>query len=107
MAGGHIVVSTLGTTITGATGLRVVNAYVNEHKSFGVEKKRDGTGVPVIFASGFTTDKKDNWCDWERLIDTCYPNSPVYQVTRLPGALVLHCCLVSVEQKISPERSQK
>ncbi|WP_257203396.1 hypothetical protein [Corynebacterium cystitidis] len=45
MAGGHIVVSTLGTTITGATGLRVVNAYVNEHKSFGVEKKRDGTGV--------------------------------------------------------------
>ncbi|WP_157728409.1 DUF726 domain-containing protein [Corynebacterium cystitidis] len=81
MAGGHIVVSTLGTTITGATGLRVVNAYVNEDKSFGVEKKRDGTGVPVIFASGFTTDKKDNWCDWERLIDTCYPNSPVYQVT--------------------------
>ncbi len=80
MAGGVIVVTATGASLGGSLGLSVVNAYARSDKSFRIQKLRDGTGPPVLLASGFLTQKDDGWGTWRRMVDQCYPNSPVYRV---------------------------
>ena len=80
MAGGVIVVTATGASLGGSLGLSVVNAYARSDKSFRIQKLRDGTGPPVLLASGFLTQKDDGWGTWRRMVDQRYPHSPVYRV---------------------------
>jgi hypothetical protein len=80
MAGGTTVVSAVGAGLGGVIGGTATAAYVSSDPSFRVEKLRDGSGAPVLLASGFLTDKDDGWATWKRLIDERYPDRPVYRV---------------------------
>jgi pimeloyl-ACP methyl ester carboxylesterase len=80
MAGGTAVVTATGTAIGGALGAVTASAYVGADRSFRIERVRDGSGAPVVFATGFLTEGLSGWGDWQRLVDTRYPDSPVYQV---------------------------
>jgi hypothetical protein len=80
MAGGTMVVTATGTALGGALGASTVSAYTATDRSFGIELVRPGVGEPVVFATGFLTEGLSAWTDWERLIDSCYPDAPVYQV---------------------------
>lgn len=80
MAGGQLVIAAVGGGIGGAYGLRVGTAYLGEDKSFGIECVRDGDGPAVVYASGFLTENDDSWTRWRRVIDTAYPDNPVYRV---------------------------
>ena len=80
MAGGTTVITALGGGLGSALGATATAAYVNSDSSFKIEKLRDGRGTPVVFATGFLTQGKDGWSDWQRLIDRRYPEAPVYRV---------------------------
>lgn len=80
MAGGVMVVTAAGTGLGGALGLSVVNAYASQDKSFAIRKLRDGSGSPVLLASGFLTENDDGWGKWRKIIDERYPDAPVYRV---------------------------
>ena len=80
MAGGVMVVTAAGTGLGGALGLSVVNAYASQDKSFAIRKLRDGSGSPVLLASGFLTENDDGWGQWRTIIDERYPDAPVYRV---------------------------
>lgn len=80
MAGGTAVVTATGTALGGALGATTVSAYSGADKSFAIELVREGVGTPVVVATGFLTEGRSAWSDWQRLIDTRYPTAPVYQV---------------------------
>lgn len=80
MAGGTAVVTATGTAMGGALGAATVSAYAGADPSFEIELVRSGTGNPVVFATGFLSEGRSAWADWERLVDTRYPDRPVYQV---------------------------
>jgi len=80
MAGGTVVVTATGTALGGALGAATLSAYAGADRSFAIERVREGTGTPVVFATGFLTEGLAGWSDWQRVIDTRYPTSPVYQV---------------------------
>ena len=80
MAGGLAVVTATGTALGGALGAATVSAYTGDDGSFGIELVREGSGAPVVFATGFMTERRSAWSEWQRLIDTRYPDAPVYQV---------------------------
>jgi pimeloyl-ACP methyl ester carboxylesterase len=80
MAGGTAVVTATGTALGGALGAATVSSYVGDDSSFKIEQVRAGSGTPVVFATGFLTEGQSAWSSWQRLIDTRYPDSPVYQV---------------------------
>ncbi|WP_185746101.1 DUF726 domain-containing protein [Oryzihumus leptocrescens] len=80
MAGGTAVVAAAGASLGGVLGAGLTNAYVREDKSFMIEKLQDGGGVPVIVCSGFLTEGKKGWGDWQRIITERYPDSLVYRV---------------------------
>lgn len=80
MAGGTAVVTATGSAIGGALGAVTASAYFGADKSFRIERVRDGSGTPVVFATGFLTEGLAGWGDWQRLVDTRYPDSAVYQV---------------------------
>ena len=80
MAGGTIVVASVGAALGGALGASVTNAYVREDKSFAIEKLQDGTGVPVVLCNGFLSEGNSGWGEWKDLIAKRYPDSPVYKV---------------------------
>ncbi|SOC50284.1 Protein of unknown function [Blastococcus aggregatus] len=80
MAGGTAVVTATGTALGGALGAATVAAYAGDDRSFAIELVRPGSGTPVVFATGFLTEGQSAWSDWRRLIDTRYPDAPVYQV---------------------------
>lgn len=79
MAGGTAVVTATGTALGGALGATTVSAYTGVDRSFAIELVRPGVGTPVVFATGFLTEGRSAWGDWQRLIDTRYPVAPVYQ----------------------------
>ncbi|WP_250150016.1 DUF726 domain-containing protein [Mycolicibacter acidiphilus] len=79
-AGGTAVVAGLGTLLGGGLGARVTTAYIGADKSFRIDKLADGSGSPVIVASGFLTDGGGSWGDWEPIIRQRYPEAPVYRV---------------------------
>lgn len=80
MAGGTVVVTATGTALGGVLGAGTVAAYAGSDKSFRIELLRDGTGCPVLLASGFLTDNDDGWGHWRPMIDARYPDAPVYRV---------------------------
>ncbi|MCH1867422.1 DUF726 domain-containing protein [Nocardioides sp. CFH 31398] len=80
MAGGTMVVTATGSALGSALGATTVSAYTSSDKSFRIEKVRDGTGTPVIFATGFLTEGLGGWTGWQPLVDQRYPDSPVYQL---------------------------
>lgn len=80
MAGGTAVVAAAGASLGGVVGAGLTNAYVSEDRSFRIEKLKDGSGVAVVVCSGFLTEGKLGWGDWERIITERYPDSPVYRV---------------------------
>jgi pimeloyl-ACP methyl ester carboxylesterase len=80
VAGGTAVVAAVGAGLGGVLGARLTNAYVSEDESFRIEKLKDGPGVAVLVCSGFLTEGKHGWGDWERIITERYPDSPVFRV---------------------------
>ncbi|PPH01476.1 DUF726 domain-containing protein [Rathayibacter sp. AY1F6] len=82
MAGGTAVVTAVGAAVGGVLGASVANAYLSEDKSFQIELLRPGTGgVPVVVANGFLTDGEgERWGKWKSIVDSRYPDSPVYRV---------------------------
>ena len=80
MAGGTAVVAATGTAIGGALGATTASAYTEADKSFAIELVRPGVGTPVVFATGFLTEGRSSWAEWKRIIDTRYPDAPVYQI---------------------------
>jgi hypothetical protein len=80
MAGGTAVVTATGTALGGALGATTVSAYAGADRSFAIELVRQGVGAPVVFATGFLTQGHSAWTEWQRLVDTRYPDAPVYQV---------------------------
>jgi pimeloyl-ACP methyl ester carboxylesterase len=80
MAGGTAVVTATGTALGGALGAATASSYAGDDRSFAIELVRPGSGTPVVFATGFLTEGRSAWSDWRRLIDTQYPDAPVYQV---------------------------
>lgn len=80
MAGGTAVVAAVGGSLGGVMGLGLSSAYVGQDKSFAIEKLTAGPGVPVVVCSGFLTEGKQGWGDWERIVTERYPDSPVYRV---------------------------
>ncbi|AMD87719.1 hypothetical protein AXF14_09150 [Actinomyces radicidentis] len=81
MAGGTLVIAAAGGAVGGAYGMRVGTAYLGEDASFTIECVRDGDGPAVVYSSGFLTESDDAWSRWKRLIDTAYPENPVYRVS--------------------------
>ncbi|WP_257160023.1 hypothetical protein [Corynebacterium cystitidis] len=79
ITGGKVVATTLGAQADGAVGQRVATAYLQKGRTFDIEKKRDGPGIPVIYAGGVTAGGNDKRA-WHQLIDTKYPHSPVYRL---------------------------
>lgn len=79
IAGGKVVATTVGAQADGAVGQRVATAYLRKDRSFDIEKKRAGPGIPVIYASGVTAGGNDEQA-WQQLIATQYPDSPVYRL---------------------------
>jgi pimeloyl-ACP methyl ester carboxylesterase len=80
VAGGTVVVTATGTALGGALGATTVAAYAGADKSFRIELVRAGTGTPVVFATGFLTEGVSSWNVWKRLIDSSFPESPVYRL---------------------------
>jgi len=80
MAGGTAVVAATGTALGGALGATTASAYTEADKSFAIELVRPGVGTPVVFATGFLTEGHSSWAQWQRMIDTRYPDAPVYQL---------------------------
>ncbi len=80
MAGGTAVVAAAGAALGGTLGAVTSASYVQDDKSFLIEKLRDGVGVPLLLASGFLTQNDTGWAKWEDLIVSRYPDSPVYRV---------------------------
>jgi hypothetical protein len=80
MVGGTAVVTATGTALGGALGAATVSSYTGDDRSFAIELVRPGSGTPVVFATGFLTEGRSAWPEWRRLIDTRYPDAPVYEV---------------------------
>jgi pimeloyl-ACP methyl ester carboxylesterase len=80
MAGGTVVVTATGTALGGALGAATLSAYAGADRSFAIERVREGTGTPVVFAAGFLSEGIFKWGDWQKIVDTRYPRSTVYQV---------------------------
>ena len=82
VAGGTTVVTAVGAAVGGTLGASVSNAYLREDKSFRIELLRPGQGgVPVIVANGFLTEGDgERWGGWRAIVDSGYPDSPVYRV---------------------------
>ncbi|GAA2501337.1 hypothetical protein GCM10009858_44460 [Terrabacter carboxydivorans] len=80
VAGGTAVITVVGGALGGSLGAKAMNDYVGEDQSFRIEKVKDGPGTPVIFASGFLSDRVDTWGGWKPMIERRYPNSSVYRV---------------------------
>lgn len=80
MAGGTAVVVAGGSLLGARLGGAAAAAYAGDDKSFAINKVKDGSGTPVVFASGFLTQGEEGWGEWERIITERYPTNPVYRV---------------------------
>lgn len=81
MAGGTAVVTASGAALGGTLGAVTATAYLEDDDSFAIKRLKEGTGAPVLVASGFMTEKAADWHDWERIVLQRYPENPVYRVT--------------------------
>lgn len=80
MAGGTLVVAAAGGMLGGAFGTKVASAWISEDKSFNIIKLREGSGVPILIARGFTTEKSLDWRAPVRAAEKAYPESPIYLI---------------------------
>jgi pimeloyl-ACP methyl ester carboxylesterase len=80
MVGGTYVVAGLGAALGGSLGASVMNAYLQQDKSFHIEMLKDGTGVPVVVCNGFLSESGKGWGEWKTIVTSRYPDSPVYRV---------------------------
>jgi pimeloyl-ACP methyl ester carboxylesterase len=80
MVGGAAVVTAAGASLGGALGASVTTAYAGDDPSFRIELVEAGHGPPVIFSNGFLSEDKSGWGEWEPIIRTRYPDSPVYRL---------------------------
>lgn len=82
VAGGTSVVTAVGAAVGGTLGASVSNAYLREDTSFRIELLRPGKGgVPVVVANGFLTEgDNERWGGWRAIVESRYPDSPVYRV---------------------------
>lgn len=80
MAGGTAVVAATGAALGGTMGALTASAYLQDDKSFRIEKLREGVGIPVLVASGFHTEGQTGWSNWKKTISDRYPENPVYRV---------------------------
>ncbi|MGD6980641.1 DUF726 domain-containing protein [Citricoccus sp. CH26A] len=80
MVGGTYVVAGLGAALGGSLGASVMNAYVQQDKSFHIEMLRGGTGIPVVVCNGFLSESGKGWGEWKDIVTRRYPDSPVYRV---------------------------
>ncbi|WP_199832488.1 DUF726 domain-containing protein [Gordonia iterans] len=80
VAGGTAVITAVGASLGGAFGASVINAYVSDDKSFGIELFRDGPGTPVLIARGFLTQNAQDWRAAVQMAEVRYPDSPIYLV---------------------------
>ncbi|WP_258794910.1 TMCO4 family protein [Tsukamurella tyrosinosolvens] len=80
IVGGTYVVTAAGAALGSALGMRFINAYVGEDKSFRIELFRGGTGTPVILARGFNTQGSSDWRGMVELVEKRYPDAPIYKL---------------------------
>lgn len=80
MAGGTVVVTAVGSALGGTLGGVATSAYVSADDSFAIERVVDGAGTPVVFITGFLTEKDTKWDDWGALIGARYPEAPIYRL---------------------------
>ncbi len=80
MAGGTLVVAAGGSALAGGLGASVMSAYVGDDKSFRIDKRHEGDGIPVIVANGFLTQGKSMAHQWQEALIARYPDSPIYEV---------------------------
>ncbi|TWH17762.1 uncharacterized protein DUF726 [Rhodococcus rhodochrous J45] len=80
IAGGTYVVAAVGAALGGALGASVTNAYVNEDKSFEIEKFREGVGIPVIVTRGFLNESSSDWRAAIAFVERRYPDAPIYKL---------------------------
>ena len=106
MAGGTMVVTATGTALGGALGASTMSSYIAADPSFRIEKVREGVGTPVVFATGFLTQGLGGWEAWRVLVDSRYPDAPIYQVhwgakeLKNLGELALSASTKAVVQKM-------
>jgi len=80
MAGGTAVVVASGSALGARLGGVTASAYASDDKSFAIHRIRTGQGSPVVFASGFLSEGRDSWDDWQSIIDERFPDNPVYRL---------------------------
>ena len=80
MVGGTAVVTAAGLGLGGALGASVSTAYVGDDSSFAIEVLERGEGPAVVFSSGFLSEDKAGWGEWETIIRNRYPDSTVYRL---------------------------
>jgi len=80
MAGGTAVVVASGSALGARLGGVTASAYASDDKSFAIHRIRTGQGNPVVFASGFLSEGRDSWDDWQSIIDERFPDNPVYRL---------------------------
>ncbi len=78
MAGGTAVITAAGAALGTAFGASLINAYVSDDQSFGIQKFRAGNGTPVVIARGFLTQNAQDWDAAVDMVEARYPDSPVY-----------------------------
>jgi len=103
MAGGTAVVTAVGGALGGRLGGAVTAAYVGADDSFGIERLTEGTGTPVVFITGFLTEKHTENEGWRKLIRERYPTAPIYRVrwgAKELGALVSLVGVGVAQQKL-------
>lgn len=80
MAGGSMVVAAAGGLLGSAFGIQALNSYVSEDDSFDIRRVRAGSGIPVLIARGFTTEKDPDWRAEVMAVEAAYPDSSIYLV---------------------------
>ena len=80
MAGGTAVVAAAGAGLGSALGASVTTSYVGDDSSFQIELVEAGEGPTVVFSNGFLSEDKSGWGEWEPIIRSRYPDSPVYRL---------------------------
>ena len=81
IAGGTTILTAAGGALGGAYGTRFLSGYIDEDKSFNIDKLRDGKGPSVIITRGFTTEKNSNWRDEVRFAELVHDDPTIYQLT--------------------------
>lgn len=80
VAGGTAVVTAAGAGLGSAVGASVSSSYAGDDGSFAIEQLTNGNGPTVVFSSGFLTENKDGWGEWQPMIEARYPDATVYRV---------------------------